>query len=177
MPVIPRAVPNSVQRKCSHCGRILGPLDKVHTRGALDVCEACFQRLKIKDKQEQVVDEQHYLTLLETIKKCFGVTQVPKKILYQINKIIEDDPRKNYGSIAYTINYAFCRMGVLDPEGGVAGIIGYFYEDAANHYTKEKEVLQHNIQFTPTETTRTVKISPTDPNAPLFTPKTKTEDL
>ena len=167
----------SSQRKCSVCGKILGPLDKIHHQGANDVCESCYMAQKQGLKAQDTRNEQSFNALLEIIKKCFGLQTVPKKLLYQIDKIIEKDPRKNYANIGYTINYAYNRMGILDPEGGVAGIIGYFYEDAAKYYAKTKEVFDYNTGFTPTEITQTVKIHKSPDKEPVFKPKTNIEDL
>ena len=177
MPIIKQGFAGSVVRRCSECGKVLGPLDKIHVRGALDVCDACFQRLKATDSRRKEQDEQSFLALVETIKQCFGVNQVPKKLLYQVDRLIESDPRKNYNSIAYTLNYAFLRMGVLDPEGGLAGVVNFFYEDAAKHYAKTKEVFAYNTTFVPTEHTTKIQMPRNSGKTLVFKPKTNIEDL
>lgn len=167
----------NAQNKCSICGKIFGPLDKIYRQGATQLCQECKDKQQRDLRAADAKNEQSFIALLETIKKCYGVQVVPKKILYQIDKIIENDPRKNYANIGYTLNYAYTRMGVLSIESGVAGIIGYFYEDAAKNYAQTKEVYAHNLEFTPTDNTVTVVLHKSDKPQPVFKPKSNIEDL
>lgn len=83
-------------------------------------------------------EREDYQSLLDYVIKLFGEDK-PLMLLKKQIKDMKDDGYK-YKGMELALKYFFDTLGNRVQEGTGVGIIPYVYEDAKNHYIKQKRI-------------------------------------
>ena len=147
--------------KCSLCGKVLNPpYLETNKKGKKWICDSCLEvqaadeakaKAKVDEKEKRsqsaldsAKKRKSQARLYDYIKQVFGIDEVPESWVIQLDKMIKDDPKKNYSTLWFTMYYAIEIEGFMPSMNYGISFIPSFYSRASNFYKERQEVLKRN---------------------------------
>lgn len=166
--------------RCSLCGKVLNPpfLER-NKKGKKWICDSCLGVQDEKQAKQQAEQEatkkriesasngnkkrKSQARLYEYIKKVFAIDEVPESWIIQLDKMIKDDPKKNYSTLWFTMYYAIEIEGFEPSMNYGIAFIPSFYSRASDFYKSRQEVLKKNENVHLSIDSVNIRIKPPEP--------------
>ena len=166
--------------KCSLCGKVLNPpYLETNKKGKKWICDSCLEvqaadeakaKVKVDEKEKRsqsaldsAKKRKSQARLYDYIKQVFGIDEVPESWVIQLDKMIKDDPKKNYSTLWFTMYYAIEIEGFMPSMNYGISFIPSFYSRASNFYKERQKVLKRNEEVELSAEAVNIKMRPPEP--------------